>query len=391
MSFYKNNSTLKILLAAMGILIVTISMIYSNYLAEQLKEREESTVGLFVEAMQLVVLDTDGKSGNERGREMELSTLSTFSGIMPIILEDEFGNLVGHNYPNEDDNTDQEFLSRRKAKLINSGFVPINGNGYAKRIFYEHSRLYKLIKYFPIAQVILLSTFILFGYYFLLSTRKSEENRIWAGMAKETAHQLGTPISAIIGWIEHLKLISNDQPEHNEVVVELQKDVDRLELIADRFSKIGSNPDLKKINIIEELQGSMNYMERRASKKIEFDFPSLTESKVYCNINVHLFNWVIENLLRNSLDAMSGKGRISANVFSEHNMVHIELSDTGKGIPANQFKSIFKPGFTTKKRGWGLGLSLAKRIVENYHSGKIFVKNSKTNEGTTFAILLPMA
>ena len=387
MSFYKNNSTLKMLLAAMGILIVTISMFYSNYIAKQLEEREKSTVTLFVQAVTLVLEDTQSKAENDKGREMELAILSTFNGIMPIILEDELGDLTGYNYPDEENNSNQEFLSQRKAKLINSGFVPINGYGSSKRIFYEPSRLYKLIKYFPLAQVLLLGTFILFGYYFLLSTRRSEENRIWAGMAKETAHQLGTPISAIIG----LKLISNGQPEHNEVVVELQKDVDRLELIADRFSKIGSTPDLKKINIVEELECSMHYMQRRAAKKVVFDFPSGKELKLYCNINVHLFNWVIENLLRNSLDAMNGKGKISANVFRENNMVHIELSDTGKGIPANQFKTIFKPGFTTKKRGWGLGLSLAKRIVENYHNGKIFVKNSKSDEGTTFAILLPMA
>jgi signal transduction histidine kinase len=391
MSFYKNNSTLKMLLAAMGILIVTISMFYSNYIAKQLEEREKSTVTLFVQAVILVSKDTQSKTENEKGREMELAILSTFNGIMPIILEDELGDLKGYNYPDEENNNNQEFLSQRKAKLINSGFVPINGYGSSKRIFYEPSRLYKFIKYFPLAQVLLLGTFILFGYYFLLSTRRSEENRIWAGMAKETAHQLGTPISAIIGWIEHLKLISNGNPEHNEVVVELQKDVDRLELIADRFSKIGSTPDLEKINIVEELEGSMHYMQRRAAKKVVFDFPSGKELKFYCNINVHLFNWVIENLLRNSLDAMNGKGKISADVFTENNMVHIELTDTGKGIPASQFKTIFKPGFTTKKRGWGLGLSLAKRIVENYHNGKIFVKNSKSDEGTTFAILLPMA
>jgi len=375
----------------MGVLIVAISMIYSQYLTKQLKEREESTVKLFAQALTLVIKDAQSIEESEKGREMELAILSTFNGIMPIILESEVGDLEGHNYPNEADNNNQEFLSQRKAKLINNGFIPLNGYGNSKHIYWEPSLLYKLIKYFPIAQILFLGTFLLFGYTFLISTRKSEENRIWAGMAKETAHQLGTPISAIIGWIEHLKLISNDQPDHNEVVVELQKDVDRLELIADRFSKIGSNPDLKKINIIRELEGSMKYMQRRAAKKVVFEFPSSEDTSFYCNINSHLFNWVIENLLRNSLDAMEGKGKISAEVFSENNILHIELSDTGKGIPAKQFKTIFKPGFTTKKRGWGLGLSLAKRIIENYHNGKIFVKNSKADEGTTFAILLPMA
>lgn len=392
MSFYKNNSLLKILVATMSILIVIISMIYSQYLAKQLKDREEATVSLFVEAIKLITNDNNLSDDNSSitDNTMESLVLEAFNGIMPVVLEDDTGQLAGYNYPKEEDNHNQEFLLERKTKLIEKGFKPINGYGSSRYVYYEHSRLYVLIKNFPIAQILLLGTFVGFGYLLLRSTRKSEENRIWAGMAKETAHQLGTPISAIIGWIEHLKDISNDQPDQLEVVDELQNDVDRLELIADRFSKIGSKPDLKKINIIEELEKSKNYMQRRASKKIIFDFPLAENNIIYCNINSHLFNWVIENLLRNSLDAMEGKGKISAVVFSENGMAHIEITDTGKGMSPNQFKRIFKPGFTTKKRGWGLGLSLAKRIVENYHNGKIFVKNSKPNEGTTFSILLPL-
>lgn len=376
----------------MSILIVIISMIYSQYLAKQLKDREEATVSLFVEAIKLITGDNNLSDDNNSvtDNRMESLVLEAFNGIMPVILEDDVGHLVGYNYPNEENNNDQAFLLERKTNLLEKGFKPINGYGSSKFVYYEHSSLYILIKNFPIAQMLLLTTFVAFGYLLLSSTRKSEENRIWAGMAKETAHQLGTPISAIIGWIEHLKDISNNQPDQLEVVEELQNDVDRLELIADRFSKIGSKPDLKKINIIKELDLAKTYMQRRASKKITFNFPSIEQTPVHCNINSHLFNWVIENLLRNSLDAMEGTGRISASILCENGMAHIEVSDTGKGIAPNQFKSIFKPGFTTKKRGWGLGLSLAKRIVENYHNGKIFVKNSKPNEGTTISIILPL-
>lgn len=390
MSFYKNNSILKILVGTMSILIVVISMLYSQYLAKQLKDREEATVSLFVEAIKLIAKNLSDDSNNLPDNTMESLVLEAFNGIMPVILEDDTGQLNGFNYPNEDDNNNQDFLLERKTKLLESGFSPIIGYGSSRFVYYEHSTLYVLIKNFPIAQILLLSTFVGFGYLTLRSSKRSEENRIWAGMAKETAHQLGTPISAIIGWIEHLKDISKNQPEQLEVVDELQNDVDRLELIADRFSKIGSKPDLKKINIIKELDHAKKYMQRRASKKTIFEFPDADNNVIYCNINSHLFNWVVENLLRNSLDAMEGKGKISAKVFSSNGMANIEITDTGKGIPPNQFKSIFKPGYTTKKRGWGLGLSLAKRIVENYHNGKIFVKNSKPNEGTTISILLPL-
>ena len=208
-------------------------------------------------------------------------------------------------------------------------------------------------------------------------------------MAKETAHQLGTPITAILGWIEHLKMIHEKDEETQEVLVELNNDIDRLNLVADRFSKIGAIPELKETNIYQEVENMRVYMERRAPRKVEFDFPGIEHSALNVNINPPLFNWVVENLLRNALDALDGKGKISAQIYEEKEFVCIDVSDTGKGIPNSKFKTVFQPGFSTKKRGWGLGLSLAKRIIESYHSGKIFVKNSILNEGTTFTIKLP--
>jgi signal transduction histidine kinase len=239
-------------------------------------------------------------------------------------------------------------------------------------------------------QGLLVGLYIALGYFLFSSSRRAEQNRVWAGMAKETAHQLGTPISAILGWIEYLKEAYADQREHLDVLNELTKDVDRLELVADRFSKIGSDPVLQQANIYNELTEVKEYLQRRSPRKVSFDFrpPGI---EITAMINKHLFAWVIENLIRNSLDAMDGKGLISCKLYKQNNYVCIDISDTGQGIPANKFKSVFKPGYSTKKRGWGLGLSLAKRIIEDYHKGKIYVKASKPFEETTFAIILPIS
>ena len=207
-------------------------------------------------------------------------------------------------------------------------------------------------------------------------------------MAKETAHQLGTPISAILAWVEHLKDTNADNPGQLEIIEELGTDITRLELIADRFSKIGSAPELEKTNIYEQLELIKNYMRKRASRNVEFEF-STSDEPLYVDINRHLFSWVLENLIRNALDAMGGSGLISTKVHQEDGHISLDLTDTGKGIPASKHKLVFRPGYSTKVRGWGLGLSLAKRIIENYHKGKIFVKNSKIDEGTTFTIRLP--
>lgn len=387
MNFYRNNSLAKIILAFLGIAIVVTTMIYSQYLARQLKEREEATMELISQAISLAA---NTENPGQDNTIMELLILEEFNSILPTIFEDETGKLEGYNYWNEKLNNDQEFLQKRKQKLLDDGFEPIKGYGSSSLLYYEHSRLYTLISLFPLAQILLISTFIILGYVVFAASRRAEQNRIWAGMAKETAHQLGTPTSAILGWIEHLKDISAERPEYAEVIYELKNDVDRLELIADRFSKIGSKPDLGKADLITELNICKNYMSRRASKHVEFEFPDASTPPIYAMINSHLFSWVLENLLRNALDAMKGEGKITADIFLKDNRIHIDLTDTGKGIASSNFKKIFKPGFTTKKRGWGLGLSLAKRIIENYHKGKIYVKNSKLNEGTTFTIELPL-
>ena len=273
-------------------------------------------------------------------------------------------------------------------EIKNSGAAPIVGaDGYGKYLYYKQTRMLTLLEYFPWIQALLFMAFIGIGYLAFSTARRAEQNQVWVGMAKETAHQLGTPITAIIAWLEHLKIMKPDDEDTMEIVSELENDVERLNLIADRFSKIGSAPKLEKLNVAAQLEDCREYMQKRAPRKVTFDFPE-QDQQFFADINPPLFNWVIENLIRNALDAMDGKGEISAKLSQDSTHVIIDLSDTGSGIPPNKLKTVFEPGFTTKKRGWGLGLSLAKRIIESYHSGKIFVRNSVLEKGTTFTIKL---
>ncbi|MFD1292216.1 sensor histidine kinase [Lutibacter holmesii] len=250
-------------------------------------------------------------------------------------------------------------------------------------IYYRDSDLLTKLKYYPIALVLILILFASVIYLFFKSNKIADQNKLWTGMAKETAHQIGTPLSSLLGWIEILRLEDTDE----STVQEIEKDVARLNIIAERFSKIGSVPVLKSENIVEATQSSFNYLKSRSSKQVLFNFNS-ERTLIKCNINLQLFSWVIENLVKNAIDAMEGKGKIQLTISETSNQVKITISDTGKGISKNLHQKIFSPGYTTKKRGWGLGLSLAKRIIEDYHNGKIYVYKSEIGKGTTFAILL---
>ncbi|NLP57419.1 HAMP domain-containing sensor histidine kinase [Lutibacter sp. B1] len=250
-------------------------------------------------------------------------------------------------------------------------------------IYYRDSDLLTKLKYYPIALILILFLFASVIYLFFKSNKIAEQNKLWTGMAKETAHQIGTPLSSLLGWIEILRLDNTDE----NTVQEIEKDVQRLNTIAERFSKIGSIPVLKKHNIVNATKNSFNYLESRSSKQVEFNFKT-SEKEIFANINLQLFSWVIENLVKNAIDAMEGKGKISLIIKEDAKNVIINITDTGKGIPKNLQQNIFTPGFTTKKRGWGLGLSLAKRIIEDYHNGKIVVLKSEIGKGTTFTINL---
>ncbi len=398
MDIYDRKSKWKWYLAIVGLLIVGITMFYTTHLVNQLSKGEETQVKLFANALEeefkkneeaLLSEAAEEAFYNEDVTDFRERLLLLLEGI-PIILVNETGHIdSGMNFGEEND-TSIAYLEKELAKMIASGVVPIEGpDGYANKIYYKNTQLLTLLQYFPILQFLLISSFIAFGYFTFSSARRAEQNQVWVGMSKETAHQLGTPISAIMGWIDHLRDMYKEDEYLQDVVSELDKDVKRLDLVADRFSKIGSTPKLQPANIYEEIEKIRDYMSRRAARKINFVFPNPTETPKEVRINAHLFNWVLENLLRNALDAMDGKGTISAKVYEDKTYVCIDVSDTGKGIPPSKFKTVFKPGFSTKKRGWGLGLSLAKRIIETYHSGKIFVAESIPSTKTTFTIKLP--
>jgi signal transduction histidine kinase len=385
MDIYKKKSTWKISLAILGIVIILVSLFYTNRLAGKLSDEEKTKIEIWLLAME-EINDFDDEDLENIDITLHNNILYSNTTIPVILVNNRDGIDAVRNFGLELEGNELYFKEEVR-KLQAEGFEPIKG--FAASVYYKESNILRQLRYFPFIQLLLIGSFILFGYLALNSARRGEQNRVWAGMAKETAHQLGTPISAIIAWVEHLKLIREDDEEVLEVAEELAKDVNRLDLVADRFSKIGSAPKLEPLNIYNEMDECRAYMQKRAPRKVSFDFPPPNSSNLSVNINKHLFDWVVENLLRNALDSMGGSGHISAKIYTDDKFVNIDLSDTGKGIPGSKFKTIFKPGYTTKSRGWGLGLSLAKRIIEDYHSGKIFVKKSEENKGTTFTIRLP--
>lgn len=393
MNIYARKSKWKWYLAAAGVAIVAISLSYTRYLAQRLVEREQQQAQQFAEAMrQIGRTDVDLNCDfTLPGRIIEENT------TIPVVVLDEAFNI--ELYRNIDDrNHDslamedvQAALDRMIAEgadtiLIN---IPPDIN---KILIYGHSNLLALLQWYPYVQLFLIAVFIAFGYMGFSAARRAEENQVWLGMAKETAHQLGTPITAILGWVEALKAVNEENPVNLEMLDELRNDVTRLELVADRFSKIGAQPELTPVNIYDQLEACREYMQRRSPRRVTFDFPDPAQHEpLRVGINAPLFDWVVENLLRNAIDAMEGGiGAITVAVYAEPGFVCFDLTDTGKGIPARKFSTVFKPGYSTKTRGWGLGLSLSKRIVEQYHKGKIFVKRSEVDKGTTFTVKLPL-
>ncbi len=315
--------------------------------------------------------------------ELPLKIISRTKDI-PFILVDADGNIKGSNNLDTIKEKDPEYLKKQLA-IMKSQNQPILVEylGKTDYIYYRDSDLLDKLTYYPLAFLLILVLFLAVIYLFYSSNKAAETNKLWTGMAKETAHQIGTPLSSLLGWIAILKIQKVDETYINEI----EKDVQRLNAIANRFSKIGSVPELKKENIVLITKQAFDYLESRSSKQISFSFSSSDED-IQTKLNAELFGWVIENLIKNAIDAMLKKGELTLSIESFGKKVKINISDTGKGMPKKMFKQIFKPGFTTKKRGWGLGLSLSKRIVEDYHNGKILVKKSEIDKGTTFQILL---
>ena len=301
-------------------------------------------------------------------------TDSTHSGVI------EYGNLEGGKT-----GIGQDFLEATIAEMKDQNdpiAISINNETY-NYIFYKDSELLQQLKYYPFFQIIIIALFLLISYYLFSTSRKVEQNQVWVGMAKETAHQLGTPLSSLMAWVEYLKLKDVDENTINE----LSKDITRLEVITERFSKIGSVPKLELENLNTVINDSLSYLKVRISKKVNITFTSQNNTELQAKLNPSLFSWVLENLIKNAVDAMKGEGDIDIFIIDQSQFVYIDITDTGTGIPRAKHKTIFEPGFTTKQRGWGLGLSLVKRIIENYHEGRIFVKQSDA-AGTTFRIVL---
>ncbi|MEN8885856.1 MAG: HAMP domain-containing sensor histidine kinase [Winogradskyella sp.] len=302
----------------------------------------------------------------------------------PIITIDHYGK-IDHRNIDEEKAKDSLYLMTlvEKFKKENNP-IPIKyKDKVLTTLYYGNSPLINRLKYYPLALLLIIILFATVVYLFYKSSKNADQNKLWTGMAKETAHQIGTPLSSLIGWTEILKT-ENVNPEY---IVEIEKDVDRLQTITERFSKIGSKPTLVKTDIIKATKNSYNYLKVRSSKLIMFEIVS-PKTEIFVDLNEQLFSWTIENLVKNAIDAMKGKGNLNLEISRTERFVFINVSDTGKGLVKNQFNRIFEPGFTTKKRGWGLGLSLAKRIIEDYHNGRIKVLNSDIGKGTTLQISL---
>lgn len=323
----------------------------------------------------------------DTGLDLYLAIINSNSSI-PTILVDENGKIVDAiNIPEEITASNERLRDYLQAlKSTNDPIEMDLGEGRVNQVFYGNSPMLNKLKYYPLVLILIIILFIAVVYFFYRTTKTSEQNKLWAGMAKETAHQIGTPLSSLIGWTEILKT----ENVNENYITEIEKDVDRLKTITERFSKIGSSPTLEPEDIVEKTRESFEYLKARSSKLIKFKL-ELPEESIMVNMNGQLYSWTIENLVRNAIDAMKGKGELEIKLKADPKNVHILVSDTGKGIPKSKFKRIFEPGYTTKKRGWGLGLSLARRIIEKYHRGRIRVLKSEINKGTTIEILLHRA
>ena len=369
-------------LALIAICIVTGTIFYSQYLARKIAHDERKKVEQWVEAAKSLL---DPSITDVR---LPVKIIVDNKDI-PIIETNEKDSIT--NYANIDTlkaSTDPTYLSRKLETLrsINEPIKYIDpfDSTHINYYYYGHTSLLNEVRYYPLIQLFIVGLFIIVVLLALRSSYRSVQNQVWAGMAKETAHQLGTPVSSLEGWVEMMK----DKPGNEKIVQELEKDVNRLRLVSDRFGKIGSTPQLEEVDVVRQISTMMDYIKKRAPGKIRFSMNTNGAEKVIARISAPLFDWVIENLLKNALDAMEGKGAIVVDIQDGKNAVTIDVADTGKGIAKQNISRVFKPGFTTKKRGWGLGLSLSRRIIEKYHKGEIFVKQSETGKGTTFRIIL---
>jgi two-component system, sporulation sensor kinase D len=379
MKIYANTLLFKRITVLVSFVIVTLILWNTYTFFQKFKYEERVRMEILAEAQKEL------SNANLDSNITLPDKIITTNNSIPLILVDDKGEIIYANNLDSIKSLDPTFLKKQLAimKTQNQPIEIIYDGENKQFIYYKNSDLLNKLTYYPLALILILVLFLAVIYFFYSSNKAAETNKLWTGMAKETAHQIGTPLSSLLGWIEILKMEKVDET----YIHEIEKDVHRLNTIANRFSKIGSKPALKKENIVAITKQAFDYLESRSSKQISFSFSS-SDDEIYAKLNIELFGWVIENLIKNAIDAMLGKGELILVIEETTKKVKITVSDSGKGIPKKLFKQIFKPGFTTKKRGWGLGLSLSKRIVSDYHNGKIFVKKSELEKGSTFEILL---
>lgn len=362
-------------------LIFGATVWYSNQFVRQLKIEEQIKVENYAHALQLLGSDEvyDSKVQDY------LFGITRDNKSMPVVLVDENDEIVYVNNISEKIESDSVKLNNLVSKMkdLRNPIVVDLGEFGKQFVYYENSQLLKRLQYYPMILVLIIILFVSFSFWYFRILKNTEQSYLWAGMAKETAHQIGTPLSSLLGWIEILKL----EEENRESVQEMEKDIQRLSQITERFSKIGSLPELSSENVVDITENTVKYLKDRISSKVDLQFIS-SKQEIRIPLNVALYSWVIENLVKNAVDAMQNVGAINVHISENSNQVFILVEDTGPGIPKKLHKTIFDPGFTTKQRGWGLGLSLAKRIIENYHKGKIFVARSEKDAGTEIKIIL---
>ena len=375
---YESRKFIRIILMLLGIVISITTLYLSQLLVVKIAGEEKKKMEMWAEAESIL---SDPYSEGDLGFQLRVVQSNT---TIPAILVDEKGDII--QFVNMDTvGTDADYLQRKLAgfKTENEPIVVPVDDQTDYRVYYGSSTVLTQLQYYPYVVLGIVALFMFVSYAAFSSSTRSEQNKVWVGLAKETAHQLGTPISSLMGWVQVMEM--GELPEN--AGVEMRKDIDRLNIITERFSKIGSEPILEQLDLNDVVLEAMNYMKNRSGKGVQFEL-SYWGHPVMVSMNKNLFHWVIENLVKNSIDAMEGEGRLTCSVKQLKNKAVVDITDTGKGIPSNQMKSVFKPGYTTKKRGWGLGLSLAKRIITDYHRGEIYVKESLPMERTTIRIVL---
>lgn len=380
MEWINRTKTIKITLIVVAVLIGVASLVFSNYLVRELSKEEERRMEVWTEAM---------RTFNNADEDTDLNLVLTVikgNNTIPVIVLNDKGAIESYVNVSIHGTDTLGCLMRRAARMRDADHIIRMDMPEAATWFdvcYDDSTLLKLLGAYPYVQFAVFVAFVLVALFALLSMKRGEQDRVWVGLSKETAHQLGTPISSLMAWSE---ILQQNYPD-DQLLPEMGKDVHRLEMIAERFSKIGSAPELVPEDVNASLQRVMEYIGRRSSSRVTIE-GHYTDHPLEVPMNSPLFEWVVENLFKNAIDAMDGEGTITADVIPSGDKVCIDITDTGKGIPKSHWKNVFSPGFTTKKRGWGLGLSLAKRIIEEYHKGRIYVRHSEPGKGTTFRIEL---